>query len=105
MTTRLPSGLKAAETTELVMAFEGCDFAPGLGVPEPRGVVTGGGDDARAVRAEGGRDERTVMAFEGRDFAPGLGVPESRGVVLGGGDDALAVRAEGCRINMVPDGL
>ena len=79
VTTRLPSGLKAAESTHVVMAFEGRDFAPGLGVPEARGVVIGGGDDALAVRAEGGRHNRSVMAFEGRDFAPGLGVPEARG--------------------------
>ena len=50
----LPSGLKAAEYNRSLMSFEGDEGGAGGGVPQPRGVVIGGGDDALSVRAEGG---------------------------------------------------
>ena len=45
------------------MAFEGRDFAPGRGVPDARGLVIGGGDDALAVGAEGGGTNRFLMSL------------------------------------------
>jgi hypothetical protein len=62
-------------------------------LPQPRRLVVGGGDDALAVRAEGGGMDLTLMTGEDRDLLAGVGVPQPRRVVPGRGDDALAVRA------------
>src|SRR5271166_2468139 len=67
----------------------------GRGVPEPRRLVVGCGDDARAVAAERRARHPFVMACERlADRLTGLGVPDARRLVLRSGDDALAVGAE-----------
>ena len=54
VTMRVPSGLKAAELTDSVVAAQGRDRLAGRGVPDARGVVPRRRDDARPVGAEGG---------------------------------------------------
>jgi hypothetical protein len=62
--------------------------------PDPGGVVGAGGDDARAVRAEGGGGDAVAMLEGISEGLAGARVPDPGGVVVAGGDDARAVWAE-----------
>ena len=79
------------------MPFERlADRLAGRGVPDARGPVRRGGDDALAVGAEGGAINWTFMPFERlADRLPCRGVPDARSLVLRRGDDTLAVGVEG----------
>src|SRR5258706_9062263 len=63
--------------------------------PDACGVVPGGGDDARAVGAEGRARQGAVVVLECVKGLSGGGIPDARRVVLGGGNDARAVGAKG----------
>ena len=91
--TRVPSGEKVADPTKSLTAQDS-DFLAGRGVPQPRGIVIGGGDDARPVRREGGTPNRNFVAAQDSDLRARRGVPQPRGLVIGGGDDARSVRRE-----------
>ena len=63
VTMRLPSGLNAALNHDIFMAFERlADRLAGRGVPDPRRLVLGRGDDALAVGAERRALDSVVMA-------------------------------------------
>src|SRR6185295_19252048 len=63
-------------------------------LPEQRGPIAAGGDDAQAVRAEPRAPHRAGVAGE-RGQGPARGrLPNPRRAVAAGGDDALAVRIE-----------
>ena len=98
VTTRAPSGLKAAEQPRWC-GRGGAPALAGGGVPDAGGPVVAGGDDAGAVGAEGGRDNHVGVAAEERQLFAGGGVPDAGGAVDAGGDDAGAVGAEGGRGN------
>ena len=69
---------------------------PAVAVPQPGGAVVTGGDDARAVGAEGRRAQPTRMPLEDGQ-RPAVAVPQPGGAVVAGGDNARAVGAEGRR--------
>ena len=68
VTTRAPSGEKAALRTASSWPRRTATCLAGGGVPQPRGLVQRGGDDARAVRREGGAANLTVMAAQDGDL-------------------------------------
>jgi len=70
------------------------DRLAGGDVPDLRGLVGAGGDDARAVRAEGGGGDAVAMLEGISEGLAGARVPDPGGVVVAGGDDARAVWAE-----------
>ncbi len=76
------------------MPREPAELDSGRGVPDARGSVQGGGEDARPVRAENRRDDSVlVSAHGGEGGAPGA-VPDACGAVERGGQHARAVGAE-----------
>jgi len=60
----------------------------------------GSGDDAGAVRREGGAPNNAIVAFQDGDQLSARRVPQPRGFVVGSGDDAGAVRREGGASNI-----
>ncbi len=69
-------------------------LARAIGVPHPRRLVLGRGDDALAVGAERRRLDPVLVTPKDQGLARAVGVPHPRGLVGGRGDDALAVGAE-----------
>ena len=71
VTMRDPSGLKAADMTQVLVAAQDGDLLAGRGVPDARGLVRRRRDDARPVGAEGGgRDTALVAAEDARSRLP-----------------------------------
>ena len=79
---RVPSGLNAADRPALVAAQDD-GLAAAIGAPDPRRLVVGGGDDARAVRAERGRGDRVLVAAQDDGLAAAVGAPHPRRLVAG----------------------
>src|SRR5690349_12113734 len=63
-------------------------------IPDPRGVIIAGGDDAGPVGAERRAVYRAAMLERGQQGLARGCVPDPRGVVIAGGDDAGPVGAE-----------
>ena len=75
------------------MAFEGLEFASGVGVPHPDRLVAGPGEGSPSVRAPRHTVHRIGVAFEGSEFAASLGVPHADRPVVGSGEGPPSVRA------------
>src|SRR5262245_63654822 len=80
------------------MTSEGCtDRLAAHGVPQPRRLVSGRGDDARTVGAERRAGYPIPMAAQGfTHWAAGFGLPQPHCHVLGRGHDAFAIGTEPC---------
>ena len=81
------------------MACEGSNLAPGLGVPDARGLVLRGSDHARAVRAESG-GRKITMAFEGRDLASPVSASQMRAVLSSEAVTTHLLSTEGGRMKI-----
>ena len=87
---RLPSGLNAALDTAVLMASERlADRLAGRGVPQPRRLVIGRGDDALAVGAERRAAHRSSWPLSGSPIGLPVAASHSRAVLS---EDAVTMR-------------
>ena len=100
---RRPSGENAAVRTALVMARKYGELSARGRVPDARGLVVGGGDDAPPVGRERGAahvsalvvgGETLAMAGEDRELHAAGRIPDARRPVIGGSNDAPPVGRE-----------
>lgn len=70
-------------------------FLPGLGVPDPGGIVAAHGGDGPAVRAERNVVHDAAVTAEGAEVLTLRHAPERRGAVTGCGREHRCVGAEG----------
>ena len=103
VTMRRPSGENAAVRTGVVMARKYGELSARGRVPDARGLVVGGGDDAPPVGRERGAahvsalvvgGKALAMAGEDRELHAAGRIPDTRRAVIGGGDDAPPVGRE-----------
>ena len=96
VTTRLPSGLKAAVNDLILVSGEDGQQPAGGRVPEARRVirVNAPGNQPRPVRAEKHRTDMGRVAAQHGDFFAALAIPEVNGVGIDGGRgrNPLAIR-------------
>ena len=93
--TRAPSGEKATAADGARVSLERGDRLARRRVPQPRRLVLGAGQDARAVGREGDGRDAARVALERGDRLARRRVPQPRRLVVGAGQDARAVGREG----------
>ena len=100
---RRPSGENAAVRTALVMARKYGELSARGRVPDARGLVVGGGDDAPPIGRERGAahvsalvvgGKALAMAGEDRELHAAGRIPDARRPVVGGSNDAPPVGRE-----------
>jgi hypothetical protein len=65
-----------------------------LRIPQAGGFVVRGGDDASAIGAEGGHQDRAFMSAQNGQFRSGLGIPDTCRRIARYRNKPAAVRAE-----------
>ena len=78
---RRPSGDHAADTDGIAVAGEYGELFGRVRVPDARGVVKGGGDDAPPVGRDTQRTRPIAMAGEHVERLGRVRVPDARGLV------------------------
>jgi hypothetical protein len=97
VTTRAPSGEKAAEMTTLLWPSSVTSDAPVLTHPDPCRIVRGRSNYPGPLGREGGRDDPATGAYERGKRRTCSGIPDLNGLVVRRCEHAHTVGGECCR--------